>query len=168
MFLAAAYISSALHLLCLNQSARFSSRFCLHEGDPVCSTLIGGTMAGKVKWVTDIEKSVLVNNFEKREWVQVTENEDWNFYWWVLRLFFSPSPFPHTDKQFLLYSIIMKFYIQASAKCLNLCHHLGRIRHALYILINKKMNKSRTIHLSVMFNINYKQLNDFNTFIIFS
>uniref|UniRef100_A0A7N8XMR0 Polyglutamylase complex subunit TTLL1 n=1 Tax=Mastacembelus armatus TaxID=205130 RepID=A0A7N8XMR0_9TELE len=38
-------------------------------------------MAGKVKWVTDIEKSVLINNFEKREWIQVTENEDWNFYW---------------------------------------------------------------------------------------
>lgn len=41
----------------------------------------GGTMAGKVKWVTDIEKSVLINNFEKREWIPVTENEDWNFYW---------------------------------------------------------------------------------------
>ncbi|KAM8980711.1 polyglutamylase complex subunit TTLL1-like [Sarcophilus harrisii] len=38
-------------------------------------------MASKVKWVTDIEKSVLINNFEKRGWVQVTENEDWNFYW---------------------------------------------------------------------------------------
>ncbi|CAI5636163.1 unnamed protein product [Oreochromis niloticus] len=38
-------------------------------------------MAGKVKWVTDIEKSVLINNFEKREWIQVTENDDWNFYW---------------------------------------------------------------------------------------
>uniref|UniRef100_A0A3Q2SVL9 Tubulin tyrosine ligase-like family, member 1 n=1 Tax=Fundulus heteroclitus TaxID=8078 RepID=A0A3Q2SVL9_FUNHE len=38
-------------------------------------------MAGKVKWVTDIEKSVLINNFEKREWVPVTESEDWNFYW---------------------------------------------------------------------------------------
>uniref|UniRef100_A0A3B3ZF68 Uncharacterized protein n=1 Tax=Periophthalmus magnuspinnatus TaxID=409849 RepID=A0A3B3ZF68_9GOBI len=38
-------------------------------------------MAGKVKWVTDIEKSVLINNFEKRDWVQVSENEDWNFYW---------------------------------------------------------------------------------------
>lgn len=45
------------------------------------STLVGGTMAGKVKWVTDIEKSVLINNFEKREWIQVTENDDWNFYW---------------------------------------------------------------------------------------
>lgn len=38
-------------------------------------------MAGKVKWVTDIEKSVLINNFEKRGWIQVTESEDWNFYW---------------------------------------------------------------------------------------
>ncbi|OWK06812.1 hypothetical protein Celaphus_00011855 [Cervus elaphus hippelaphus] len=38
-------------------------------------------MVGKVKWVTDIEKSVLINNFEKRGWGQVTENEDWNFYW---------------------------------------------------------------------------------------
>ncbi|KAI5617836.1 putative tubulin polyglutamylase TTLL1 [Silurus asotus] len=38
-------------------------------------------MAGKVKWVTDIEKSVLVNNFEKRGWTQVTDTEDWNFYW---------------------------------------------------------------------------------------
>lgn len=45
------------------------------------STLVGGIMAGKVKWVTDIEKSVLINNFEKREWIPVTENEDWNFYW---------------------------------------------------------------------------------------
>ncbi|KAK9399495.1 putative tubulin polyglutamylase TTLL1 [Crotalus adamanteus] len=38
-------------------------------------------MAGKVKWVTDIEKSVLINNFEKRGWIPVSENEDWNFYW---------------------------------------------------------------------------------------
>lgn len=50
----------------------------------LCSTpLVGGSMAGKVKWVTDIEKSVLINNFEKREWIPVTESEDWNFYWWV-------------------------------------------------------------------------------------
>ncbi|XP_029455949.1 probable tubulin polyglutamylase TTLL1 isoform X2 [Rhinatrema bivittatum] len=38
-------------------------------------------MAGKLKWVTDIEKSVLINNFEKRGWIQVSEGEDWNFYW---------------------------------------------------------------------------------------
>lgn len=60
-------------------------------------------MAGKVKWVTDIEKSVLINNFEKREWVQVTENEDWNFYWWVLPLF------PRTC-QAVVFSLIMKCF----------------------------------------------------------
>ncbi|XP_067248628.1 polyglutamylase complex subunit TTLL1-like [Chanodichthys erythropterus] len=38
-------------------------------------------MARKVKWVTDIEKSVLINNFEKRGWIQVTDSDDWNFYW---------------------------------------------------------------------------------------
>lgn len=49
---------------------------------PTSHTLISSRiMAGKVKWVTDIEKSVLINNFEKRGWIQVTENEDWNFYW---------------------------------------------------------------------------------------
>lgn len=45
-------------------------------------------MAGKVKWVTDIEKSVLVNNFEKRGWIQVTDTEDWNFYWQASSFFF--------------------------------------------------------------------------------
>ncbi|XP_056434527.1 probable tubulin polyglutamylase TTLL1 [Gadus chalcogrammus] len=38
-------------------------------------------MAGRVKWVTDIEKSVLINNFEKRGWLPVTDTDDWNFYW---------------------------------------------------------------------------------------
>lgn len=52
----------------------------------LCSTLVGGTMAGKVKWVTDIEKSVLINNFEKRGWIQVTDTEDWNFYWYAWHL----------------------------------------------------------------------------------
>uniref|UniRef100_A0A8C7DAT7 Tubulin tyrosine ligase-like family, member 1 n=2 Tax=Salmoninae TaxID=504568 RepID=A0A8C7DAT7_ONCKI len=53
-------------------------RVCVH----VCvRETLGGTMANKVKWVTDIEKSVLINNFEKRGWTQVTESEDWNFYW---------------------------------------------------------------------------------------
>ncbi|XP_078738419.1 polyglutamylase complex subunit TTLL1 isoform X2 [Lampetra fluviatilis] len=38
-------------------------------------------MAGRVKWATDVEKSVLVNNFEKRGWVQVAPDEAWNIYW---------------------------------------------------------------------------------------
>lgn len=77
-------------------------------------------MAGKVKWVTDIEKSVLINNFEKREWVQVTENEDWNFYWWVVLLF------PRTC-QAVVFSLIMK--------CFFVCFILWRISHALYMLM---------------------------------
>lgn len=56
-------------------------RFSIGLPVVLSSALEGGAMAGKVKWVTDIEKSVLINNFEKREWVPVTENEDWNFYW---------------------------------------------------------------------------------------
>ena len=36
----------------------------------------------RVKFATDMEKSVLMNNFEKRGWVQTAaENNDWNFYW---------------------------------------------------------------------------------------
>ncbi|XP_048404326.2 polyglutamylase complex subunit TTLL1-like isoform X3 [Stegostoma tigrinum] len=38
-------------------------------------------MTGKVKWATDIDKSVLLNNFEKRDWIRVSTSEDWNFYW---------------------------------------------------------------------------------------
>lgn len=36
---------------------------------------------GRVKYVCDQDKSVLVNNFEKRGWVPCAEDEDWNFYW---------------------------------------------------------------------------------------
>jgi len=36
----------------------------------------------RVKFATDMEKSVLMNNFEKRGWQQTTaEQGDWNFYW---------------------------------------------------------------------------------------
>ena len=38
---------------------------------------------GRVKYVCDQDKSVLVNNFEKRGWIPCTEDEDWNFYWYV-------------------------------------------------------------------------------------
>lgn len=77
-------------------------------------------MAGKVKWVTDIEKSVLINNFEKREWVQVTENEDWNFYWWVVLLF------PRTC-QAVVFSLIMKCFFCV----LHFMVNIWRISHAL-------------------------------------
>lgn len=36
----------------------------------------------KVSYVTDFEKSVLVNNFEKRGWNSVNPEDDWHFYWY--------------------------------------------------------------------------------------
>ena len=41
-----------------------------------------GAGSERVKFATDMEKSVLMNNFEKRGWLQTTaEAGDWNFYW---------------------------------------------------------------------------------------
>ena len=41
-----------------------------------------GPGSERVKFATDMEKSVLMNNFEKRGWLQTTaEAGDWNFYW---------------------------------------------------------------------------------------
>ncbi|KAI9101006.1 tubulin tyrosine ligase-like 1-like protein [Phlyctochytrium arcticum] len=38
-------------------------------------------MSGRaIRWITDIEKSCLTTNFEKRGWLKGTE-DDWNFYW---------------------------------------------------------------------------------------
>ena len=38
-------------------------------------------MSGKITYVTDFEKSVLVNNFLKRGWTQCSPDGYWNFYW---------------------------------------------------------------------------------------
>jgi len=35
----------------------------------------------RLKYACDLDKSVLVNNFEKRGWIPVAPDEDWNFYW---------------------------------------------------------------------------------------
>ncbi|XP_049862041.1 polyglutamylase complex subunit TTLL1-like [Schistocerca gregaria] len=35
----------------------------------------------RVTFCTDLDKSVLVSNFEKRGWLQVGPDDDWNFYW---------------------------------------------------------------------------------------
>ena len=37
-------------------------------------------MSGRLRWKADLEKNVLVSNFERRGWVK-TEGEDWNVYW---------------------------------------------------------------------------------------
>ncbi|XP_041472097.1 probable tubulin polyglutamylase TTLL1 [Lytechinus variegatus] len=38
-------------------------------------------MAAKIRYATDLDKTVLVGNFDKRGWVQVGGDDDWNFYW---------------------------------------------------------------------------------------
>lgn len=37
----------------------------------------------RIRYSCDLDKSVLINNFEKRGWIQVSPDEDWNFYWLV-------------------------------------------------------------------------------------
>lgn len=32
-------------------------------------------------YCTDMDKSVLISNFEKRNWEPVSSESDWNFYW---------------------------------------------------------------------------------------
>ena len=34
-----------------------------------------------VRYLSDFEKSVILNNFEKRGWVSCDAEDDWNFYW---------------------------------------------------------------------------------------
>ena len=40
-----------------------------------------GLKMSRVKFATDFDKSVLLNNFENRGWIQVGVEDDWNFYW---------------------------------------------------------------------------------------
>ncbi|XP_076029175.1 tubulin tyrosine ligase-like 1B [Oratosquilla oratoria] len=35
----------------------------------------------RIAYCTDADKSVLTNNFEKRGWIQVNPDDEWNFYW---------------------------------------------------------------------------------------
>lgn len=36
---------------------------------------------GRVTYCTDLEKSVIMSNFERRGWIQVGPDDEWNFYW---------------------------------------------------------------------------------------
>ncbi|XP_034937092.1 probable tubulin polyglutamylase TTLL1 isoform X5 [Chelonus insularis] len=58
------------------------------SGNNNLSTIYGrvptiGTDKMKVTFCTDMDKSVIVYNFEKRGWTQVGPEDDWNFYWAV-------------------------------------------------------------------------------------
>lgn len=35
----------------------------------------------KLKWKTDLNKSVILENLHERGWVETDSEEDWNFYW---------------------------------------------------------------------------------------
>lgn len=35
----------------------------------------------KIKYATDVEKSVITSNFEARGWTVVHSDEDWNIFW---------------------------------------------------------------------------------------
>ncbi|XP_045535815.1 polyglutamylase complex subunit TTLL1-like [Papilio machaon] len=38
-------------------------------------------MDKRVTYCTDLEKSVIISNFERRGWIQVGPEDEWNFYW---------------------------------------------------------------------------------------
>lgn len=44
----------------------------------------------RVRCCTDLDKTVLTQNFDKRNWISVSSDEDWNFYWFVLLLPIDP------------------------------------------------------------------------------
>ena len=42
------------------------------------------TSNNKLKYCCDLDKDVLSSNFEKRGWINVNNDEDWNFYWYLI------------------------------------------------------------------------------------
>ncbi|KAF3426551.1 hypothetical protein E2986_07530 [Frieseomelitta varia] len=64
-----------------------------------------GTDKTKVTFCTDVDKSVIVHNFEKRGWVQVGPEDDWNFYWAVTQscrnIFSVETGYRMDDKQLI-------------------------------------------------------------------
>ncbi|GFG32619.1 hypothetical protein Cfor_12369, partial [Coptotermes formosanus] len=59
----------------------------------------------RITYCTDLDKSVLISNFEKRGWSQVGPDDDWNFYWagthTCRSLFSVDSGYRMTDNQFI-------------------------------------------------------------------
>lgn len=56
-------------------NAFYSGNFYFQRVPPI------GPDKMKVTFCTDMEKSVIVHNLEKRGWSQVGPEDDWNFYW---------------------------------------------------------------------------------------
>ena len=64
----------------------FVPRLKLHQKLGLhCYFLFRWRRMSRLKYACDLDKSVLINNFEKRGWIPVSPDEDWNFYWYVLK-----------------------------------------------------------------------------------
>ena len=52
-------------------------------------------MSRKLKWRSDFDKEVVIENFTKRGWNKADkDDDDWNFYWatvWTTRNIFNPK-----------------------------------------------------------------------------
>lgn len=70
----------------------------------------------KINYCTDLEKSVLVNNFEKRHWTAVNAEDDWNFFWAGMNtcrsIFSVDNGYRMNDNQYGICSSLL-----ASSKC---------------------------------------------------
>ncbi|XP_046671709.1 polyglutamylase complex subunit TTLL1 [Homalodisca vitripennis] len=54
------------------------------KGNRIASLRVGSSIVEKdrrVAYCSDLDRSVLLTNFEKRGWVHVGPDDDWNFYW---------------------------------------------------------------------------------------
>ena len=48
----------------------------------------------RLKYKSDLDKAVLIQNFEKRGWQKCQGDEDWNIYWalpWTVKNIFDPQ-----------------------------------------------------------------------------
>ena len=64
----------------------------------------------KLKWRTDFDKEVVIENFQRRGWSKADkDDDDWNFYWatvWTARNMFNPKSGMPTFSQELDWQII--------------------------------------------------------------
>lgn len=69
----------------------------------------------KINYCTDLEKSVLVNNFEKRHWTAVNAEDDWNFFWAGMNtcrsIFSVDNGYRMNDNQYAIFHILTQFTV---------------------------------------------------------
>ena len=47
----------------------------------------GSSSGSTIKYCSDQDKACLTNNFERKGWIHVAPDDDWNFYWSVEKVF---------------------------------------------------------------------------------